>query len=418
VGKLADDAALAVEPLSKLAKEHGAVFYRFRVTHLAQPKAGDTPVFLSRCGKIVAASQIDEPALRRWADKLAGSLLSHGWADAGSYGMAGTLNPLLGTYGPRFAGPLEQGLIARALMRYRSVVGRPGKLEHVEPDIRQWLENGARALAVREPDETDPAASPVSAALVHAWLDYLPVEPLPPTYAGSLQAIQEPELVALKKRCLDTVEGAVRGGGNLPDAELALVLCLDPAVRHNVADNDGPLTDIYKRLGSARVVSAMPWLGWADLRLHPKGDLRTAVALRDMREQIWKHQLRAADLPADQQDLVGGIAFTTSKNPMPTWQMARPLAFVATMLGDPRLTEEKEWPEELSRLLVSLRFLRQLTAGEAEGFMYKNPEKAMWGVRSSLWDQRMPPEATAMTLMTVCETLRSLEEIKKRREQK
>jgi hypothetical protein len=166
------------------------------------------------------------------------------------------------------------------------------------------------------------------------------------------------------------------------------------------------------------LVAAMPWIGWADQRNHPQGALQSAVRFREERGLIWKHQLQPNDLPADQQDLAGGIVFDTSRNPMSSWQMARPLAFVATMLGDPRLTKDEEIPGELSRLLLSLRFLRQLTAGEAESFMYRDREKAIGAVRSSLWDQRMPPEATAMTLMAVCETQRSLEEIQARRDQK
>jgi hypothetical protein len=84
------------------------------------------------------------------------------------------------------------------------------------------------------------------------------------------------------------------------------------------------------------------------------------------------------------------------------------------MLGDQRLTEDAEVPQETMRLLESLRFLRQLTADEAECHMYKDPAKALGGVRNSLFDQRMPPEATAMTLLAVCETIKSLEAIKAR----
>jgi hypothetical protein len=159
----------------------------------------------------------------------------------------------------------------------------------------------------------------------------------------------------------------------------------------------------------------MPWLGWADVALHRSGELPAAVALREMRSQLWAHQLKAQDLSADDPDLAGGIVFTTNRQPLPTWQAARPLAFVATMLGDPRLTEEQEVAGETVRLLEALRYLRQLTASEAEAHLYKDPARAIGGVRASVFDQRMPPEATAMTLMTVCETIKSLEAIKARR---
>ena len=124
------------------------------------------------------------------------------------------------------------------------------------------------------------------------------------------------------------------------------------------------------------------------------------------------------DLPWEQRDLAGAIVFTKAaagQRAMPTWQAARPLAFIATMLGDPRLTDDAEVAAELSRLLQSLRFLRQLTASEADGHMYRSPDRAVGGVRASLFDQRMPPEATSLTLIAVCETIRSLEQIESRR---
>ena len=135
-----------------------------------------------------------------------------------------------------------------------------------------------------------------------------------------------------------------------------------------------------------------------------------------MREQVWKHQLSAAELSGERLDLAGGIVFTAGRNPLPTWHTARPMAFIATMLADVRLTEREEFARELSHVLGALRFLRQLSAGDAEGHMYRLPRRAMWGVRNSVWDQRMAPEATALTLMTVSEVVRSLQAVQERRE--
>ena len=188
----------------------------------------------------------------------------------------------------------------------------------------------------------------------------------------------------------------------------------------------GALRSIHRSVGPNMLVTQMPWLGLAEIGAANEAlgggmpqwevPLPAAPGLRQVRTQVWEHQLRSDVLPAERQDFAGAIVFTTTKQPLPTWQAARPLAFIATMLGDPRLTEEKEVPAELARLLASLRFLRQLTADEAECHMYKDPAKAIGGVRNSLFDQRMPPEATAMTLLTVCETLRSLDAIKQRQD--
>ncbi len=94
---------------------------------------------------------------------------------------------------------------------------------------------------------------------------------------------------------------------------------------------------------------------------------------------------------------------------MPTWQSARPLAFVATMLGDPRLTDSGEVVKEQARLLPSLRFLKQLDADGAAGQMFLTPDRARGGIRAAVWDQRQPADATSLTLLTVCEALRALD---------
>ena len=65
-------------------------------------------------------------------------------------------------------------------------------------------------------------------------------------------------------------------------------------------------------------------------------------------------------------------------------------------------------------MLPVLRFLRQLSVDDSSAWMCTSMEMARWGIRSAPWDQRQPPEATALTLITVCETLRSLDEIARR----
>ncbi len=88
---------------------------------------------------------------------------------------------------------------------------------------------------------------------------------------------------------------------------------------------------------------------------------------------------------------------------------------MATMMGDARLTDAEEELREITRVLASLRFLRQLAADEDVVWASAAPREAMWGVRAALWDQRQTPEATAMTLLAICETLDSLDAIGTRR---
>lgn len=420
VGKLADDVTLAVEPLSKLAKDHGVVYYRFRVSHLAQATASGSPTFLSRSGQVVRQSSIDFDELRRWGSTLAACLIQRQAMSKGVIPIS--FDPLQsGSNGP--VDPVVQLICADALSRWLALSPR-SEDESLRRAIQESYTSLLSDAQLRERVVRDPAAS---ALLYVAFTSSAGRE----NYFGKDLSSSD-----IHAACWQTISKSFRRTEFLEElspaarAMTCMALVLGPAPQDAQQASARDAIDLaYREAVPNRLVTFMPWLGYADFiqsivevrevggtktPARHSGPLVSAVALREMRSQLWAHQLRPEDLSPDQQDLAGGIMFTASKQPMPTWQMARPLAFIATMLGDPRLTEEKEVPEELSRLLLSLRFLRQLTAGDAEGFMYKNPDRAIGGVRSSLWDQRMPPEATAMTLLTVCETLRSLDEISKR----
>src|SRR5262245_52519008 len=100
----------------------------------------------------------------------------------------------------------------------------------------------------------------------------------------------------------------------------------------------------------------MPWHAEAELLL-ARGDetIPAAAAQRDMRDQVWQHQLSDVDAGTDGQDLVGGIVFTAATNPLPTWTTAKPLAFLAQTLADERLTERDKRLIQLARQLAGLR---------------------------------------------------------------
>ncbi len=418
VAKLGDDASLAVLPLSMLAKEHGAVYYRFKVSHLAQVKAGDTPRFLSRCGRVVGAGTIDQAELRRWAHEMAMHLIRRRTIAKDQWGIDGFRDPIRGVSDPERADRVEQATVALSLRRY-------SKLSGLDMNAAKIAKATSEAI-IGDTVEVDPGGhssweDPVVAA---AWLlavggrielvadqvtidnTYITCEPKVTTFFAAPQEFAASVPAPSRGLVLLAMKDAMRYA--------------DPSVRFDAAGLAAVEQTVWSEAGGGKLSAMMPWFGWSQARWTDLSDgsmtapVPAAQAFRDMRDQMWSHQIQADGLPGDQLDLGGGVVFTTARSPMPTWHMARPLAFIATMLGDPRLTEDKEVSTELLHLLDSLRFLRQLTVREAECFMYREPEKAIGGVRSSLWDQRMPPEATAMTLMAVCETLRSLEEIQKR----
>ena len=244
--------------------------------------------------------------------------------------------------------------------------------------------------------------------------------------------------------------GGAAAGHSAADASQRIMKIAQVRTFYELAQQDGRLAvqslaasaTSGMRSDAAIDPHQLPWLGWAEIRLDhyeryiktdwrsfppqawremdryvKPNDIPTALALRQMRSDCWKHQLSITDTTEDTLDMAGGIVFTKgltdgrAGNPYPTWQCVRPLAFIATMLRDPRLTEPQERPEQIVRLMQAARFLRQLQVDEASAWMYPDPTLAIGGIRASTWDNSLPVDATSMTLLFVVELIKSLDEL-------
>lgn len=400
VSKLTDDPQMGVETASKLRTEHGAAFYRFRTAQLAQPRAGVLPVFLLRGGRLHPKTELSTAELRRFASGVASHLAQRRWPGVEKNGFSGTYDPVRGTFDPSIASDTDQALAAFALFR---CAGTPG-IDAAAAQAAQSAGLAALEALAGRSAELDPVAASLALGAIREYAS---------TPADRARD-QAPSFNTLAAACEASLDKIAQSGPDAVAASQRAVIAWGLAVRRSPSAGEW-VRRIYRETPPAELVSQMPWLGWAELTLAgPGGAVSSATALRSMRSLLWQHQLAQADLPPDSPDLEGGIVFTASKNPLPTWQAARPIAFAATMVGDPRLTEPGEAARETARLLSSIRFLRQLAADEAAGHMYQSPPKAMWGVRAALWDQSMPLDASALTLLAVCETLSSADALSKR----
>lgn len=416
--------ALAMQSPKQMRERLGVVIYRFEVTHLAQTGAGESPIFLQRGGRVVDRAQITADLLLEMGDGMARHLIRRTEPGEGDgLRLRGTLNPVDGTTRRTRAGTLQHALVALALVEYASTPG----VRHKAPALRTArgiLEELAARTIDDEPDR-DPDDAPArdgrislgEAALVAGVIARLRAE----GGGGALDELDD-GLGALEARSAERVRTAAEDPSEIPEAVRGVVAYALAARWALVGDRreqpralDALLELMLREGDAARMVGQMPWLGWAlTLRSEGAESVRGAVLLRRVRELVWAHQLDERDTGFEARDLAGGIVFTRSRMPLPTWQTTRPLAFIASMLGDARLTPEGEALGEVSRLVDSLRFVRQLAADEATGHMYRSPARARWGIRSALWDQRMRPEASAMGLLTVAESLESLDAIGRR----
>lgn len=392
--------------LGQLREKQGLSVYFFRSLHLAQTRPGSKPTFLTRGGKIAPDSETSGPGLRSLADTIARHLISHEWPGDEPHGMMGNYFPLTDTFDPMLAPPREQGVVAFALARYAVT---PGVDRDTAAQAIAFARRLVNQLAIVTKDEADPLASPVDAA---AWLiadDALhAADPAAPRL--------HPDVALRASSLLQSLWQDPKAWAEMPTAArafivyaLARIAAANPESSELKATATEGVRGLYRSTESSELVALMPWLGWAELSL-ATGDaaVPSADALRDMRSRLWQSQLQSADTGDYERDLEGGIVFTRGTTPLPTWQSLRPLAFIATMVGDQRLTSTSELTAEIAALRRSLRFVRQLTMDESAAWAARNPSRAIGGVRPALWTPTLSLDASALALVSVSQTLTSI----------
>lgn len=394
--------------LGELREAHHLNVYRFGVRHIFQGSASEAPIFLYRGGRIIPLSNVTTPYLIALSAAIATNLQGRAWPGDEPHGILGDYLPHADRYDPMIASPFSQSLAAFALARYVETPGLPASLTAEALAFASMLVQQATIVT---PAESDPLERATDASM---WL--LARSAVERAQDGRLLVVQE----AFAKTALERAVSAIDDDGiwdrTLRPGERALVAYA--LVIESKRDDAPPeLTQRAARaagrlmldIDASQLVSLMPWIGWAHLELAPEpGPLPAEVALRELRDVVWRHQVRESDLGEDSQDFVGGVVFTRGRAALPSWQTMRPMAFLATALGDDRLTTRNERSSELSSLRLSLRFLLQLTVDPPAAQLLPDAQRAMGGVKAAPWDATMSVEASALGLLVVTETLKAI----------
>lgn len=407
-------AAAALEEPAAIRARHGLRMYRFRSTHLAQCRPGAEPVFLYRGARLIDQSEITAAELWRMVEYMVRYIAQS--ARGVSSRSASDVR----------TAPVSRASLALQLVAIRGYLDSAKGARHGTGQMharQAWDAIAGRLVATPPPEESDEDLVLALLALAN-----------PP---GADPRMPDGELGGkppVASRPYEWLEGRSWRNGKMLDGLSAPAQCASAlayarmpsssgmddggkAVRRTGLDHAAAIREWIGSVSREQLVAYQPWLGWAvveaaDLGVAPGGaraDIPSAISLREMRRQVWDHQIGVLDIDRDSMDLAGGIVFTKGASPLPTWQSIRPLAFIATMLRDPRLTEPSERTLELARLMQSIRFIRQLQADDSIGWMARDADLAIGGVRSAVWDQAMPPDATSMALLAITETLKSLE---------
>jgi hypothetical protein len=398
--------------LNELTRRFDVSVYRFRTVHMAQPALGGPPLITFRGDDLVHDQDVTQPSLVDLARGIAEHLMGSAAPVEDPVGLMGTYRPVSDHYEPLIAPPLDQALAAWALARFGRLHG------DAEPAARRAAEAAGEILAdlaQLAPGEIDPQDDPVAcAAIVVAVLEH-------PSLRGHAEV---PDLFARARdrvRAAYSREGGFARGDDVavaPNGQALIAWALSRLLAKGSDDVDaelvrGAIDAAWASVPEPRQISLLPWLGWAEAdHADATGQpIVNAARLQRLRELADASRVGTPDRtgPAD---LAGGLALTGGDRLTATAQTLRPAAFLAWMVRHPELTPQfDEAVAALDGTLATARFAMQLSVRDVSAWSYRNPGRALGGIRAAAWDCNQPVAAQALGLVFAAETLVSIDAV-------
>ncbi len=382
----------------KIARDRGAIYYRFRVAHLAQPEAGAAPVFLHRGGQIVPKSAITTASLRDFAAKVAAHLQGRCRFQGDGAVITAIEWPGAKSSAGDPATTLDTALAAYALARYSAVEG-------VEEQAAREARATARALlaGVRvHAGDASGEAMVEAAMLVVAW-----------HALGGLEGEGGDWLTVARGQLSRALGASGEWHADVPEGARGLMLlALVREARSRGEEASvyaAAARAIYREATGAKLLAQMPWLLLAERDIAgARGEIKAASALRDALDQMWTMQVTEEEAGLDDVDMAGGFVFSGTGAPLPTWHSLRGLAYGGVALQDARLVGVGDRLPLVAKLVSGARFARQLALDPPAAHLAARRSTVAWGVRAAVWDFKQPVSASAMGLVAISEMLDGL----------
>lgn len=362
----------------------GAAAYRATTRRLAQPSFDADPFESWRGAPLADPSSSDADRVRAMASRLADHLEQR-WpnseglpaeaaASVEALGPRASYQPSSATWPSPVSPPADQALAALAMARWSRM---PGLDPEAQRRARAFARRTLASLRQVEAQESDPRGD--VAALSCVMLAARDLDAGDPAWADSST---RDWLGQLAQALRTSSEGdALPQGAAAAMACAALGEAAPDALRRRAWDPEQP----------ERALQSTPWL--AD-RLPPDA----APAWKDALEQLLAAQCTSWSAPSGPRDADGGWGGSAAM-PRPTAASAKVTLALATALGRPELLDAQQRSEAIRSLRRSLRFLRQLQVDEAGCHAFRDPARALGGVRAAPWDSDQPMAASAYALL-------------------
>lgn len=374
-------------------KDVGA--YRFRTIDLAQA-APDAPPQLVIGGTMSQPTPM--PGVRDLVstrDSILEHIRRRQWPGDENRGLVGSYEPASDRYDPIVATAMDQAITAWALGRVAQSTGASRATRESASDA------AAQILSSLLAGEDDEPHDPLDDAAMLLALQSNETLSSPET--ERIRRERRIRLTEEVERWLEDDENARRGH------DLALI---SMAIAYGGNDEDRALARrladaAWDRTAVEQQVSLLPWIAWTEMRLaESTGDDTRLQSLGQLRHLVLQRQVP----PGEERfgsELAGGIVL--GKMPADvTAKSLRPIAAMASMYSNDRITAPQESDEQFSRLMLAMRFIMQLQVESGDTSIYRNAARTNGGVRMALWDSRMPTIAQAMALIALSDAIELL----------
>jgi len=421
---LAAQLSLPALDLAELERQGDVTIYRFRTIHLAQTDPRAFPHHASRADQLVLPEEATLDGVRRAAGAIVAHIGTRTWRDPdpsddtpAPAGLMGDYRPIADDYEPIAAPLLDLALASFALLRYAAAdsaaLDGADQARSLGLDI---LRDFTRLDPLLHAERDDPVTT---ALLVYALCEVSDL-------AGhhELGALLESALMRLRESV--TTKGTVHRLSRGPEApqinahEQALVTgAMARATSRGLPGSpslaivQAAIEKTWDMTPEPERVALLPWIGWAEADL-ASGQVGPAERSTPL-DRLWPllEASRIHSGPETAPDLVGGLALAAAEPgspPRATAQCLRPAAWMASHLADWSGIDEAAHEAALEAHRALVRFIMQLTVREGSEWRFRSPQRCLGGIRAAPWDVDQPLAAQAMGLLTLAETIRTLEE--------
>jgi hypothetical protein len=383
----------------QLPAQEDITIYKINFVSAYQDAKGETIQTLHRGDELVTETSLQHTGLLPIANLLASYLIEHVWPLEDPIGITGTYLPEVDRLDVVFAPTIAQAMAAEALWGFSKLPNCMQKEDAVAAYTRIMND-----LAIVNEHE-----SPITGVVEQAFV----------VLASGGELLLSEKAAAMVNKCKKEVIAAANKmveGAFVPSKVLDRgVLCDAIAM---LAKQDQALLSLAEQTVQITLsttpkqnrASLVPWVVRASVTVADLGGVIDAISIQELRDVALSSQVVDDSIP----DLLGGFSLQTKSGSVVDARGIRMLPMLACMLPKEIVTPAVKRSTSLRSMLLTARFTAQLTTTQERANRFVNPTKAIGGVRASVWDATMKPEATAMALIGITEAIQAINHVAQR----